>query len=656
MSNTDSLSFAPDALVRGGPRIADDGVAKTSLTTAGAGDHISGPSWNGDYGQPLTITYAYRSSGDVPPDSGVSGFSRFTAPQIVAAERAFLAWSDVAEVHFQRVDDGTGYSNNATILLADYNTNLYSGFTYLPDKDPAARDPGSAEGDVWIDYTRSYDAFPTLDNQGAEVLIHEIGHALGLNHPGTYNRSDAIAPTYDNSAEYYEDTTQYTVMSYFPPWETGGELAGRYSAIPLLDDITAIQRLYGPNMAAFAGDTVYGFNSNSGREWFSLSAGSNAPIFAIWDAGGHDKLDFSGFGMDQKIDLRAGDFSDVGGLTGNVAIAYGVTIEDAIGGGGNDQLVGNQTANLLNGGLGADTLSGEGGDDTLRGGGGNDQLDGGSGSDLLDGGDGDDRILGSPGIGPTGSAHESDYYMGGAGADTITGGPGNDHIYGNEHGSIAGSADGADSLSGGDGNDYIQGNAGADTLDGGAGNDNLYGGADADLISGGTGNDHLQGNKGTDQLSGGAGDDTIRGGADNDTLDGGDGNDRLQGDAGLDRLTGGAGNDMFVFGANDAIVATSGPAAFATDHVVDFGNGLDRIALPFHVAEIVIGTAGSADAAYATASAMLAVHPGMADVAAIGVGADTILFYQTSGAGGTPDSAITLDNFTAITVTTADFA
>jgi serralysin len=644
MSNTDPLSFAPDALMRGGPRIATDGVAKNSLTTAGAADHISGPSWNGDYGQPLTITYAYRSTGQVPADSGASGFSRFTGGQIVAGERAFLAWSDVADVHFQRLDDGNGYSNDATILLGDYNTNLYSGFTYLPDADPNARAPAALEGDVWIDITRPYDAFPTLDNQGAEVLIHEIGHSIGLNHPGTYDRSDASAPTYDNSAEYYEDTTQYTVMSYFAPEQAGATFAGRYSAIPLLDDITAIQRLYGPNMSAFAGDTVYGFNSNSGREWFSLSSGSSAQIFAIWDGSGNDTLDFSGFGQTQTIDLRSGDFSNVGGLIGNVAIAYGATIENAIGGTGNDVIVGNQVANGLTGGAGADTISGEAGNDMVHGGAGNDQLDGGSGSDTLDGGDGDDRILGSPGIGPDGSAREGDYYMGGAGADTVTGGPGNDHIYGNELTTTAGTSDGADSLSGGDGIDYIQGNAGADRIDGGGGADRLYGGADNDTIEGGAGGDYLQGNKGADSLSGGADNDTIRGGADDDILVGG---------AGLDQMSGDAGSDRFIFAPADAAFATAGNTAYATDHILDFGNGGDLIQLPFHVLAVLDGSAASAAGAFATASSLLA---GMTqDVAAIGVGADTILFFVGAGGAGQPDSAITLDGIDAATIGITSF-
>ena len=84
--------------------------------------------------------------------------------------------------------------------------------------------------------------------------------------------------------------------------------------------------------------------------------------------------------------------------------------------------------------------------------------------------------------------------------------------------------------------------------------------------------------------------------------------------------------------------------------------GVPTCALPFHVAEIMIGTSGSVAAAYTLASSLLAAHLGLADVAAISVGTDTILFYQASGMGGAPDSAIALDNFTAVTVTQSDFA
>src|SRR5262249_62295029 len=87
----------------------------------------------------------------------------------------------------------------------------------------------------------------------------------------------------------------------------------------------------------------------------------------------------------QRVDLNAGTYSDVGGfMTNNLAIAYNVTIENAIGGSGNDTITGNDANNTLWGGPG---------NDTLLGGIGNDILHGGPGSDLLNGGPGADQFV-----------------------------------------------------------------------------------------------------------------------------------------------------------------------------------------------------------------------------------------------------------------------
>ena len=67
-----------------------------------------------------------------------------------------------------------------------------------------------------------------------------------------------------------------------------------------------------------------------------------------------------------------GYVSWMAGIRGGVTIANGVVIENAIGGNGSDQVVGNEFANALSGGLGRDTLVGGEGTDTLTGGRGND--------------------------------------------------------------------------------------------------------------------------------------------------------------------------------------------------------------------------------------------------------------------------------------------
>jgi len=87
------------------------------------------------------------------------------------------------------------------------------------------------------------------------------------------------------------------------------------------------------------------------------------------------------------------------------------------GGDGNDHISGKQGSDTLHGGNGDDSLEGAQGKDSLFGDDGNDTLNGGVGKDLLDGGIGDDTLLGGNG---------KDILKGGAGADTLTGGRGSD--------------------------------------------------------------------------------------------------------------------------------------------------------------------------------------------------------------------------------------
>jgi serralysin len=228
---------------------------------------------------------------------------------------------------------------------------------------------------------------------GFETYVHEIGHALGLTHPGPYN---GTAPPRDDPAVYAQDTTRFSIMSYFEEADDGSATSwiGSRPSTPMLHDVLAIQAKYGADPNTRTGDTVYGFNSTANRTVFDFAI-NKSPVVTIYDAGGIDTLDTSGFGDpgfgdEQTIDLRVNKvgqslaeekFSSIGGLTNNVAIAYNVVIENAVGGSGRDTITGNEADNKLSGLSGADTLTGGDGDDTL---------DGGRGSDVMDGGLGDD--------------------------------------------------------------------------------------------------------------------------------------------------------------------------------------------------------------------------------------------------------------------------
>ena len=168
------------------------------------------------------------------------------------------------------------------------------------------------------------------------------------------------------------------------------------------------------------------------------------------------------------------------------------------GGSGNDTLIGDGNANVLNGGA-------NGGADTLTGGGGADTLIGGAGNDIF--------------IATIGDGNDS--YNGGAGTDTY------DLSATTAAATVnlgTGSASGADigietllaaieNVIGGQGGDIIGGSGGINTLDGGAGADDISAGGGADILIGGLANDTMNGGAGNDRFvfAAGFGHDTISG-------------------------------------------------------------------------------------------------------------------------------------------------
>lgn len=408
---------------------------------------LLGYSWTGGTGTAAHVNYTYAiSTTSNDAENGLSGGAVLNQSQHDAAEQAFQSWENVANIQFTE-----GSSSSPIFLRQAVMPSGIAGWM-----DPTlANSTTFASADVVFDsdYTRN----PTQGSYPYTIFLHELGHALGLKHPGNYSTTDtsiSVLPT-------NEDSTNVSVMSYY-----GGsaEDTSGYPVSPMLYDIAAAQFLYGANTSYNAGNTTY------------VLTGSRIN-HTIWDGGGVDTLDSTSYtGGAVILDLRAGkdDITRVGETS--QWIAYNANIENAISGNGADTLYGNDLNNTLIAGSGADILYGFEGSDILYGNQDNDTLYGGHGSDTLYGGKANDTIYG--GVGSIDSTDSGDIIFGGENSDIIYGNSGNDILYGGT--AITDPTDGNDTLYGGIGDDIIYGNGGDDTLYGNGGNDTMYGGAGSD--------------------------------------------------------------------------------------------------------------------------------------------------------------------------------
>lgn len=327
---------------------------------------LIGQQWGLTFGEGIALSYSVPQSsafwiedyaGNEP-----SSWSGLNDSQTNAFQQALGAWSEVADITFTEVDDGQTYGD------------IRVAFSQLVTDDPTAAGwayiPGEPEesGDIWLDRFSGGSYQP--GSFGYATLLHELGHALGLAHPfeSKENNNSLLIGA--------ENTSQYSLMSN-RDFEGAGDTftatgANSYTwhavqpTTPMLYDLLAIQYLYGANLTTRTGDDTYIFSN------------SQAELQTIWDAGGIDTFDLSNQSTALRVDLNDGKFSSIGiketwvdnqgievsAARDNIAIAYGVIIENVVGGSSNDELTGNQSNNQLRGGPGSDILIGGQGTDT----------------------------------------------------------------------------------------------------------------------------------------------------------------------------------------------------------------------------------------------------------------------------------------------------
>lgn len=439
-------------------------------------------------------TLGFDRTIDFSVSSGFNG-EYFEDPQATLDLFEFVlsAFSDYANIRF---NPAGVFANPTAANLggSELNFSLDSDGYIINDTDLIAVGipPGAAyqsiypgaPGDILLNLDVDLSAITSYDigSLGWALMLHEIGHVLGLKH--THDDGGTGHPTLADVGLGDVDFNWMSIMSYEDAYLD--DQLHFNPATPMVLDVLALQYLYGPNMSAGVGDTTYTIRA--------------VGLYAtIWDAAGVDTISAATSEYGWYVQMPDVQYSTLSPALVGFAVpmvelnldAPGTLfwllgdLENLTGSAHADELIGNVHGNRIFGAAGDDTIEGGDGANYLRGDEGNDRLTGGSGFDDINGNMGDDVARGGAG---------GDWVVGGKDRDLLNGDDGNDIVYGNLGDDTCFGDAGADTVRGGQQNDVIDGGAGGDWLSGDRGDDTVTGGTGADLF-------HTFGDAGVDRVT-----------------------------------------------------------------------------------------------------------------------------------------------------------
>jgi serralysin len=244
---------------------------------------LSGFAWG-----TTSLTYSFPTAasnygsgyGDGEP---YSGFHAFSAAQQNVVRYALGLVSQYTLLTFTQITETN--TVHATLRFASSSVPETSQGSY-PSSDPEG-------GDVWLGNVAF--AVPTKGSYAFFSILHEIGHTLGLKHGQENDGVHGVLPP-------AHDAGPWSLMTYYS--FIGGDglfdnADGSGNQSYMIDDIAALQYMYGANFNSNAGNTVYSWSPTTGEMFIGGvgqgAASTNTVYESIWDGGGIDTYNLSNY-------------------------------------------------------------------------------------------------------------------------------------------------------------------------------------------------------------------------------------------------------------------------------------------------------------------------------------------------------------------------
>lgn len=336
-----------------------------------------------------TLRYQFLSGNEAYlSNADRNGFAGMNAGQKQAVVSAMSYLSSLINVTF--VEDG----NNPDIVFGTNDQANSAGYSHYPLGNGGNPTVLMLDNVAQGQPTNTSSELQDKTSYGWHTLVHELGHAMGLKHPGSYNAGGGRTPgPYLSSAK---DHRGNTVMSYrdapgsanVSASATNNGYSYSYSSVTPIGymtlDIAALQYLYGAktstNAPAIAvNDNRQAFETVWAPNGVSLSAAattrsnifdmrpggySSIAVMSSADLAEKYRQQFRQQGVDDaKAQGFAGSLVNNKNLKGKfydgrntLGLAFGSRYTSVSGGGGSDRFYAGLYSAEVNGGAGVDTL------------------------------------------------------------------------------------------------------------------------------------------------------------------------------------------------------------------------------------------------------------------------------------------------------------